>query len=192
MNQLIVQPLYPSNRYSFKIQAIWTNNKGITITSENSTIQSCQLQNDVPLRNPIILSAYRDGESDTTTIVWQPLHKYEYGGPDFRYKIVAMTDDKKFNITNYTNDTNITIKGLNPKLRWFVNVQSRNQYGESYDKGQNFLANQPESMPIAWPEKLNATVIDGDSVRFDWKTVSIKNVNGNFKGLSTIAYNSLS
>lgn len=185
-NQLNVQPIYPSSSYSFKIQAIWKNNKGITITSENSTIETCRSKNDVPIRNPIILSAYRCAESNTTTVVWEPLQRYEYGGPDFRYKIIAIAANNSSKTIGpfYTNDTTLAIENLDTSIEWLVNVQSRNQYGESYDKPQKFLANLPESMPIAWPENLNATVIDGDTVRFEWKPVPIKYVKGNFKGLN--------
>ncbi|KAF7494945.1 Neuronal cell adhesion molecule [Sarcoptes scabiei] len=194
VTKLIINPIFSNSNYSFKVQANWksilsqkesgnNDHHSIHYSSPNSTVATCKTLSNVPLKNPKIISAYGKKEDHSIIVVWEPLKSSEMGGPEFIYVITWWQDtDEIHKGIQYTDKNSYQITMIDPKQKYWVQVQSKNKHGLSFQNPIPFVGNQDEEKPIAVPRFIRYKVLSSRKVQFYWEPISFEDVRGNLVG----------
>lgn len=182
-----IHGLYPSKVYKFQVQAF----AGDKATQLSSTAD-CTTNEGKPVRNPQLLSAYRDEKNGSMVIRWTMVEPKYHGAAGFRYRISLRKGRNNPQPAIFINNWRQTERRVQTDgdSLYYIRIVSENNYGEcdSAECRQNFdrysdgvVGNIEEQPPTIAPRNIKVEPLDGETANLTWTPISIEELRGNFK-----------
>ncbi|TMS05363.1 Neuronal cell adhesion molecule [Larimichthys crocea] len=170
--------LSPYVHYTFRVLAI----NDVNWSRPSAPSKVFRTEAAAPDDNPTGVHGFGT-EHNNLVISWKPLTGHQSNGPGLRYKVMwrQNVEGAEWMTETVANSTKFVVSGTPTFFPYELKVQAVNDHGEGPEPA-GILGYSGEDLPVAFPENVQAIVLNSTLAKVHWNPVPSKLIRGHLKG----------